>query len=107
MSQTNFGKALGVTYQQVQKYENGTDRNAVCRLMAIARMLEFPLPAFNPSAEGDEGALLTHEEIAALAASRQIGSPVMRGAAVDALKTFAALAPSERSPGPTKRARRS
>lgn len=107
MSQTDVAKALGVTYQQVQKYENGSDRIAVSRLMAIARTLKVPVAALIPGGDGEEVALLTTEEIAALAAFRQIGSPAMRRAAVDALKTFAAVSPREESPSPTKRRRRS
>lgn len=107
MSQTDVAKALGVTYQQVQKYENGSDRIAVSRLMAIARTLEVPVAALIPGAEGEEVALLTTEEITALAAFRQIGVPAMRRAAVDALKTFAAVAPSDKPTGGSKRRGRS
>lgn len=38
-SQMFLGEAIGVTYQQVQKYENGTDRVAVSRLLQIATAL--------------------------------------------------------------------
>lgn len=105
MSQTDVANALGVTYQQVQKYENGTDRIAVSRLIAIARTLEVPVASLIPGAEGEEVALLTNEEIAALAAFRQIGPPAMRRAAVDALKTFAAVAANDKPIGKSKRSR--
>ena len=39
MSQEALGKALGVTFQQVQKYEKGTNRMSVGRLMHIAEVL--------------------------------------------------------------------
>lgn len=107
MSQTEVAKALGVTYQQVQKYENGSDRIAVSRLMVIARTLKVPVAALIPGGDGEEVALLTTEEIAALAAFRQIGSPAMRRAAVDALKAFAAVAPSDMQIEGSKRRARS
>lgn len=38
-------KRVGVTYQQISKYENGESRMSVARLHAIARALEVPLDA--------------------------------------------------------------
>ena len=57
MSQTELAQALGVTYQQVQKYENGRTRVSASRLQAIASVLEVPLASFfeNPSARADRG----------------------------------------------------
>ena len=39
MSQQALGQALGVTFQQVQKYENGTNRVTAGRLVLIAEAL--------------------------------------------------------------------
>jgi transcriptional regulator with XRE-family HTH domain len=55
MRQTDLGKALGVTFQQVQKYEKGTNRIGVGRLQKIARALRVPISFFfddplNPNA---------------------------------------------------------
>lgn len=38
-SQQRLGDSLGVTYQQVQKYEKGINRVSVSRLLQIARLL--------------------------------------------------------------------
>jgi transcriptional regulator with XRE-family HTH domain len=46
MSQTDLGNALGVTFQQVQKYENGTNRIGVSRLQKIAHTLRVPISFF-------------------------------------------------------------
>lgn len=89
LSQTDLGRALGVTYQQVQKYENGTDRIAVSRLMQIARFLDVSPEALLPQANKAKAPLLTDDEIAALAAYRRIPSEAMRRAAIDAMKSFA------------------
>jgi transcriptional regulator with XRE-family HTH domain len=45
-SQTEIGEALGVSFQQVQKYELGTNRISAGRLQQIANVLEVPLPFF-------------------------------------------------------------
>lgn len=43
MSQTELGDAMGVTFQQVQKYEKGSNGLNAARLMAAARALEMPV----------------------------------------------------------------
>ncbi len=45
MSQERLGGALGLTFQQVQKYEKGTNRIGASRLQQIAGVLSVP-PAF-------------------------------------------------------------
>jgi transcriptional regulator with XRE-family HTH domain len=45
MSQEKLGEHLGITFQQIQKYEKGTNRIGASRLQAIARVLSVP-PAF-------------------------------------------------------------
>jgi transcriptional regulator with XRE-family HTH domain len=46
MSQTALGEQLGVTFQQVQKYEKGTNRVGAGRLRRIAEVLEVPVSFF-------------------------------------------------------------
>ena len=46
MSQEKLGEALGVTFQQVQKYEKGTNRIGASRLQLAARVLEVPVNYF-------------------------------------------------------------
>lgn len=45
MSQEKLGEALGLTFQQVQKYEKGTNRIGASRLQQISQTLNVP-PAF-------------------------------------------------------------
>jgi len=45
MSQTELGKKIRVTFQQVQKYENGTNRVGSGRLFKIASVLGVPITA--------------------------------------------------------------
>jgi transcriptional regulator with XRE-family HTH domain len=46
MAQTDLAKKLGVSFQQVQKYENGTNRIGAGRLQAISRILDVPISHF-------------------------------------------------------------
>lgn len=46
MSQEKLGESLGVTFQQIQKYEKGTNRVGASRLQAIASTLEAPAAFF-------------------------------------------------------------
>ena len=45
LSQTVLGNRIGVTFQQVQKYENGSNRISASRLWLIARCLGVPVSA--------------------------------------------------------------
>lgn len=55
MSQSELGEKLGVTFQQVQKYERGTNRIGASRLFHVARVMEVPVSYFfeGLDAEGD------------------------------------------------------
>ena len=46
MSQEKLGEALGLTFQQVQKYEKGTNRIGASRLQQIANILQVPVSFF-------------------------------------------------------------
>jgi transcriptional regulator with XRE-family HTH domain len=46
MSQTKLGDALGVTFQQVQKYEKGTSRISASRLQHTAHILQVLVTFF-------------------------------------------------------------
>jgi transcriptional regulator with XRE-family HTH domain len=46
MSQEKLGDALGLTFQQVQKYEKGTNRIGASRLQQIAHILQVPVAFF-------------------------------------------------------------
>jgi transcriptional regulator with XRE-family HTH domain len=43
MSQEQLGKAIGVTFQQIQKYENGKNRVGASRLHRVAIALDVPI----------------------------------------------------------------
>ena len=53
MSQEKLGESLGITFQQVQKYEKGTNRVGASRLQNIAGILNVPVSFFFEDAPGD------------------------------------------------------
>ncbi len=46
MSQTKLGKAIGLTFQQIQKYERGVNRVGASRLFNLSRALDVPVSFF-------------------------------------------------------------
>jgi transcriptional regulator with XRE-family HTH domain len=60
MSQEKLGDALSLTFQQVQKYEKGTNRIGASRLQQIAHILQVPVSFFfegAPHMPGHSGSL--------------------------------------------------
>ena len=55
MSQEKLGDALGLTFQQVQKYEKGTNRIGASRLQHIAHILQVPVSFFFEGAPASGG----------------------------------------------------
>jgi transcriptional regulator with XRE-family HTH domain len=55
MSQEKLGDALGLTFQQVQKYEKGTNRIGASRLQQISTILQVPVAFFFEGAPAMQG----------------------------------------------------
>lgn len=55
MSQEKLGDALGLTFQQVQKYEKGTNRIGASRLQQISNILQVPVAFFFEGAPDSHG----------------------------------------------------
>ncbi len=58
MSQEKLGDALGLTFQQVQKYEKGANRIGASRLQQIAHILQVPVAFFFEGAPAATGQLV-------------------------------------------------
>ena len=56
MSQEKLGEKLGITFQQIQKYEKGTNRVGASRLQAIAGTLNVPVAFFFEDAPPQDSA---------------------------------------------------
>ena len=86
ISQTELGNAVGVTFQQIQKYEKGTNRVGSSRLAKIAAVLEVPISRFF-----DNRAMASDGPVAGPVVTDLLISPY----AVQMLKAFSSL-PSDR-----------
>ena len=86
ISQTELGNAVGVTFQQIQKYERGTNRVGSSRLAKIAAVLEVPISRFF-----DNRAMASDGPVAGPVVTDLLTSPY----AVQMLKAFAGL-PNDR-----------
>ncbi len=63
LSQEKLGEAIGLTFQQIQKYERGANRVGASRLFALSRVLDVPVGFFfeemppELTARGGKGAM--------------------------------------------------
>jgi transcriptional regulator with XRE-family HTH domain len=106
MSQEKLGEALGLTFQQVQKYEKGTNRVGASRLQQISEILQVPVsflfdggPSGGASADGfSEGSspayvsdfLATSEGLALTRAFTRITDAKLRRSIVELVEQIAA-----------------
>jgi transcriptional regulator with XRE-family HTH domain len=76
LSQTDLAKAIGVTFQQVQKYENGINRVGAGRLSAISQALQVPVTYFFQIVNGSDGPEVRPRTLESL---RLPGAPALLG----------------------------
>ncbi|MDV2988419.1 UNVERIFIED_CONTAM: helix-turn-helix transcriptional regulator [Methylobacteriaceae bacterium AG10] len=80
LSLTALGQAVGITFQQIQKYENGVNRIGASRLSDIARILEVPVSTLLDDNNGD----VVDQHVEAFGCLRANG-------AVELLRAFSAI----------------
>lgn len=103
LSQKQLGGAIGLTPQQVQKYEKGTNRIAASTLFAVAEALEVPVAHFfdgllEPRArpEAASGLLIERREtLDLLRAYRRLDDAKVRRHFIDFVRHIARLAVRE------------
>lgn len=104
MSQEKLGDALGLTFQQVQKYEKGTNRIGASRLQQISQILQVPVSFFFEGAPEPQGLtgmgeapsptyaadfLATSDGLAIAKAFTRIKDPKLRRRIVDLVEQIA------------------
>jgi len=104
MSQQELAGALGISFQQVQKYESGGNRVSASKLIATARALRVPISYFfeglgDDVSPGPDAALAIGDEIAAFLQSREgvelatlfpkIERPALKRAILDLVRSAA------------------
>src|SRR3954464_4710551 len=62
MSQEKLGEAIGLTFQQVQKYERGANRLGASRLFDLRRVLDVPVSFFFDDMPADPDAITTSDQ---------------------------------------------
>ena len=109
LSQEKLGTALGLTFQQIQKYERGTNRIGSSRLYQLSRVLDVPVSFFfddMPSADArpgfaeggqasfDQEHLAKRETLELVRAYYRIADPTLRGRLFDLVKALGAAKPA-------------
>src|SRR5579864_96200 len=108
LSQEKLGEAIGLTFQQVQKYERGANRIGASRLHELSRVLDVPVSFFfddvdpvrapaipggfaEPPAEGfDSDPLRRRETVELVDAYYAVEDPVVRRRLFELAKALAA-----------------
>jgi transcriptional regulator with XRE-family HTH domain len=80
LAQEALAKAVGITFQQFQKYENGKNRISASKLFQLSRLLDVNVQYFFDGfgEQSDNIELLDDEAIKALAAFSKINDPGMK-----------------------------
>jgi transcriptional regulator with XRE-family HTH domain len=97
MSQEQLGKALGVTFQQIQKYEKGANRVSSSRLVRIAEVLECNVMLFfegldlidTPTSTPFSQFLSTKDGVAIVEAMLKIRTQELRRTVIDIAEKLA------------------
>jgi transcriptional regulator with XRE-family HTH domain len=110
MSQERLGESMGLTFQQVQKYEKGVNRIGASRLFQISKILDVPVQFFfeeAPHADGHAAGsglaepdsetfilefLNSREGLELNRAFVKIGDPKVRKSVVDLVRALSAAA---------------
>jgi transcriptional regulator with XRE-family HTH domain len=100
LSQTQLADAIGLTFQQIQKYERGSNRISASKLVRIADVLGTPVPAFFEGAEDSpptprDRIMLRREAIELSRAYERIANPKLRDGLMELFRTL-----GEQLPGP-------
>ncbi len=105
LSQEKLGESLGITFQQIQKYEKGTNRVGASRLQAISAILNVPVSFFFEDAPGSSNQagfaedneatyvvyfLNSNEGVQLTRAFTKISDPKVRRKIIDLVKSLAA-----------------
>ena len=114
MSQEKLGEALGLTFQQVQKYERGANRIGASRLHHISEVLDVPINYFfediSPSltkkrgkmalaeaqAKYDDDPMAKRETLELVRSYYKIKDPKLRRRIFDLIKQLGKLSPNSR-----------
>jgi transcriptional regulator with XRE-family HTH domain len=89
MSQERLGEALGLTFQQVQKYESGVNRVSASRLFDLSRVLNVPIGFFFDDVP--DVVLSRRETLELVGAYYRIIDPAVREHVLDLIKSLGSV----------------
>ena len=89
MSQERLGEALGLTFQQVQKYERGVNRVSASRLFDLSHVLDVPIGFFFDDVP--DAVLSRRETLELVAAYYRILDPAVRQRVLDLIKSLGSV----------------
>ena len=92
MSRTKVGEALDISYQQVQKYENGTNRISASSLQQLANLLDVTVAYFFEDVSPMTGRIC---DSAQGKRQSQIADPLITSEALQLSRAFAAVRDAE------------
>jgi transcriptional regulator with XRE-family HTH domain len=99
MSQEKLGEAIGLTFQQVQKYERGVNRVGASRLYELSRVLDVPVSFFfedfAPAAEASRAAQHGGLSEVPAAAYEADGSPVVKRETLELVRAYLRISDPE------------
>lgn len=88
MSQERLGESLGLTFQQVQKYEKGTNRIGASRLQQISQILGVPVEFFFDGAPAPETAIPVNPGMSDSAETRYVADFLSTAEGVQLTRAF-------------------
>ncbi len=88
MSQTDVANALGLTFQQLQKYENGSNRISASRLQHLSQILQVPVPFFFEGAPAASGIPRARNGTAEASSSSYVSDFLATSGGLDLVKAF-------------------
>lgn len=108
LRQSDLARALGLTFQQVQKYENGSNRISASKLWNISRYLQVPVATLFGAVSGDNDAQTgavpaSPETVQLVAAFGRVQRPEQRRAVLDLIASLAPADPAAPAAKPQRR----
>ncbi len=88
MSQTDVANALGLTFQQLQKYEKGSNRISASRLQHLSQILQVPVPFFFEGAPAASGIPQAGNGTAEASFSSYVSDFLATSEGLDLVRTF-------------------
>ena len=90
IKQTELSEVLGISYQQIQKYETGKDKISIARLYAVAEAFKVPVTAFfETDAERQEPLAHNRQALTLMRYFDRIPDDRQRQLIVDVVKSMA------------------